>query len=229
MNYKEPKFNENSFTCPYCQTYAQQKWRTYKIFNDEHSSYFDFVSEQRLYVKGFEDEEVEAIDDFGVSTCNVCGKYHLWHNDKMIIPTNSPIPMPLEDMPKVVKDLYLEARDVYPISHKSACAILRLAVQHLCKELGEKGKNINDDIGSLVSKGLPEKIQKALDIVRVVGNNAVHPGKMEDSDTKVYAEKMFMLVNMIVEDRIVKPKEIDDLFEGLPEENIKAIERRDNK
>ena len=52
---------------------------------------------------------------------------------------------------------------------------------------------------------------------------------MEDSDTKIYAEKMFMLVNMIVEDRIVKPKEIDDLFEGLPEENIKAIERRDNK
>lgn len=180
MNYKEPKFNENSFTCPYCQTYAQQKWRTYKIFNDEHSSYFDFVSEQRLYAKGFEDEEVESID-------------------------------------------------VYPISHKSACAILRLAVQHLCKELGEKGKNINDDIGSLVSKGLPEKIQKALDIVRVVGNNAVYPGKMEDSDTKIYAEKMFMLVNMIVEDRIVKPKEIDDLFEGLPEENIKAIERRDNK
>lgn len=146
----------------------------------------------------------------------------------MIVPTDSPIPMPLEDMPQVVKELYIEARDVYPVSYKSACALLRLAVQHLCKELGEKGKNINDDIGSLVSKGLPERIQKALDIVRVAGNNAVHPGKMDESDTKLYAEKMFKLINMIVEDRIVQPKEIDDLFDGLPEGAKNSIARRDS-
>ena len=54
--------------------------------------------------------------------------------------------MPLEDMPQVVKELYFEARDVYSISHKSACAILRLAVQHLCKELGEDGTNKNYEL-----------------------------------------------------------------------------------
>ena len=52
---------------------------------------------------------------------------------------------------------------------------------------------------------------------------------MDESDTKLYAEKMFKLLNMIVEDRIVKPKEIDDLFDGLPEGTKKAIEKRDNK
>ena len=225
MNYKEPKFNEDFFTCPYCQVYAQQKWKISGMKIDWDNKY-GTVSRQ---VNSNPNYNFDELDKLSISTCQACNKYHIWHNDKMIVPTNSPIPMPLEDMPQVVKDLYLEARDVYPISHKSACALLRLAVQHLCKELGEKGNNINDDIGSLVSKGLPERIQKALDIVRVVGNNAVHPGKMDESDTKLYAEKMFILINMIVEDRIVQPKEIDDLFDGLPEGAKSAIETRYNK
>lgn len=230
MNYVAPKFEEKAFACPYCGTYAEQKWSIYKLGIDAWKNNYIPI----CYTKGegnrnLSAEEMEALDSISISTCQRCNKYHIWNNDKMIVPTNSPIPMPLEDMPQVVKDLYLEARDVYPISHKSACALLRLAVQHLCKELGEKGKNINDDIGSLVSKGLPQKIQKALDIVRVVGNNAVHPGKMDESDTKLYAEKMFRLINMIVEDRIVQPKEIDDLFDGLPEGAKSAIETRDNK
>lgn len=218
MKFIEPEFRKNGFTCPYCKAFAQQKWSIRSISNTTNSR--DILS---VY---YENEKMNYI---ATSTCQHCGKYHLWSNEKMIVPADSTIPMPLEDMPQVVKDLYLEARDVYPISHKSACALLRLAVQHLCKELGEKGNNINDDIGSLVSKGLPQRIQKALDIVRVVGNNVVHPGVMDEEDTKEYAQKMFKLLNIIVDDRIIQPREIDDLFEGLPEGTKKGIERRDNK
>lgn len=220
MKYLEPKFKEKAFTCPYCGTYAQQKWEICGLYNnwDKYSMVNNFTA----------NPEFNKLDKLSVSTCQVCMKYHIWYKDKMIVPTNSPISMPIEDMPEVVKQLYLEARDVYPISYKSACALLRLAVQHLCKELGEKGKNINEDIGSLASKGLHEKIQKALDIVRVVGNNAVHPGKMDEQDTKEYARRMFSLLNFIVEDRIVRPKEIDDLFDGLPEDTKKAITKRDS-
>lgn len=225
MNYVAPKFEEKAFTCPYCETYAQQNWEIKGL--NKWSDTFCTVSNGAGYSNP--NYNFDELDKLSISTCQKCNKYHIWHNDKMIVPTNSPIPMPLEDMPQVVKELYLEARDVYPVSYKSACALLRLAVQHLCKELGEKGKNINADIGSLVSKGLPERIKKALDIVRVVGNNAVHPGKMDENDTKLYAEKMFRLINMIVEDRIVQPKEIDDLFYGLPEGAKSAIETRDNK
>ncbi|MDU4884322.1 DUF4145 domain-containing protein [uncultured Clostridium sp.] len=227
--FKEPKYKESAFTCPWCGAYAQQSWSENFVIEDEECKCNLISIEEYSNLSVWEKQETRVISNLHISLCRVCKKYHVWEGSKLIYPIISNIPMPLEEMPQAVKELYLEARDVYPISHKSACALLRLAVQHLCKELGEKGKNINDDIGSLVSKGLPQKIQKALDIVRVVGNNAVHPGFMSEEDTKEYAQKMFKLLNIIVDDRIVQPREIDDLFKGLPEGPKKAIEKRDNR
>lgn len=106
--------------------------------------------------------------------------------------------------------------------------MLRLAIQKLCEELGEKGEHINADIASLVSKGLPLEIQQALDIVRVVGNNAVHPGEINLNDTPEIASKLFELINVIANVMITQKKEIKELFESLPDSQIEAIERRDN-
>lgn len=88
------------------------------------------------------------------------------------------------------------------------------------------GKKINDDIGALVETGLPLKIQQALDIVRVVGNNAVHPGEIDLRDDNESALKLFRLVNMIVEALITQPKEVDALFDKLPEGAKNAIKER---
>ena len=60
--------------------------------------------------------------------------------------------------------------------------------------LGEKGKKIDDDIASLVRKGLEPDIQQALDVVRVTGNNAVHPGQIILEDDKATAVALFELV-----------------------------------
>jgi len=51
-------------------------------------------------------------------------------------------------------------------------------------DLGESGKDINADIGNLVKKGLSPLVQKALDTVRVVGNECVHPGTMDLKDDR---------------------------------------------
>lgn len=105
--------------------------------------------------------------------------------------------------------------------------MLRLAVQRLCGELGEKSKDINADIASLVKKGLPLPIKNALDVVRVIGNNAVHPGKLSDEDIAEVAIPLFELVNAIVEDRIARPKALNELYLRLPEGARKAIDERD--
>ena len=136
---------------------------------------------------------------------------------------------PHPDQPEACRKDYDEARAVFSLSARAAAALLRLAVQKLMVELDEKGKNLNEDIATLVAKGLPVLVQKALDYCRVVGNNAVHPGEIKIEDTPDIAENLFRMINFIVEDRITKPKEIEALYGKLPGEAREAIERRDKK
>jgi Domain of unknown function (DUF4145) len=106
--------------------------------------------------------------------------------------------------------------------------LLRLCVEKLCVHLGENGKNINDDIGNLVKKGLPTEIQQALDIVRVTGNNSVHPGEMTIEDDAEIVSSLFSVVNFIVDNRISQPSKINTIFGKLPAAALKAIEQRDS-
>ena len=78
-----------------------------------------------------------------------------------------------------------------------------------------------------MKRGLDARIQKALDVVRVIGNNAVHPGQVDLRDDKVTATELFKLVNLIVEAMIATPKHIEAMYGALPEGALKAIEKRD--
>lgn len=134
------------------------------------------------------------------------------------------------DLPEDIKNDYNEAKDIVNISPRGAAALLRLAVQKLCIHLGEKGTNINDDIKSLVKKGLPETMQQALDSVRVIGNNAVHPGTIDLNDNIEIAYALFGFVNIICEMLISQPKKVKEYYEKhIPEGLRNAIEKRDGK
>src|SRR5262249_24749132 len=114
-------------------------------------------------------------------------------------------------------------------SPRGSAALLRLAIQKLCAALGEKGKNIDDDIASLVEKGLSPLQQQALDAVRVIGNEAVHPGTLDLKDDRDTATKLFDLVNIIAEQMISNPKHVKKIYEKIPQKKRKAIERRDQQ
>jgi hypothetical protein len=134
---------------------------------------------------------------------------------------------PNVDLPPDILRDYDEARSILDASPRGAAALLRLAIQKLCAHLGEAGKNINDDIASLVKKGLDKRVQQALDIVRVVGNDAVHPGQIDLRDDRDAATKLFGLVNLIAEKMITEPKHVEALYGSLPEVKRQAIEKRD--
>lgn len=202
--YVAPEYEKEAFNCPFCNAYANFKW--INLLNNSH--YYAYIWK---------------------STCMHCEKYIIWYDKKIVFPKTSPAEMPNDDLSEDIKKDYIEAMNVVNDSPRSACALLRLAIQKLCKELGEKGDNINDDIGNLVKKGLSLQIQKSLDIVRVVGNNAVHPGKMNIDDSLEIALSMFKLVNFIAEKMITEPKELNKLYSGLPENALNGITIRDNK
>lgn len=130
-------------------------------------------------------------------------------------------------MPEDIRRDYDEASAILGLSPRGAAALLRLAIQKLCKHLGQPGDNINSDIAALVANGLHTVIQKALDTVRVIGNEAVHPGQIDLRDNSAVAESLFRLVNMIVEKTISEPKEVDALYALLPEGKRDGIVQRD--
>lgn len=106
---------------------------------------------------------------------------------------------------------------------RGAAALLRLSIQKLCKHLGEKGDNINADIAALVKRGLLPAVQRALDGVRVVGNNMVHPGQIDLEDVPQTAAALFRLVNLIADQTITAPAQAKAVYDLLPEGTRKAI------
>lgn len=204
--YTAPFFKGDGFHCPHCGVFAHQLW-------------YDAV-------KIAAGSRWGTVKDAMVSVCSRCDNYALWVDEKMIYPISSIAPLPVEDMPTDVKEDYVEARNVVNTSPRAATALLRLALQKLMVHLGEGGKKINDDIASLVKKGLPTRIQKALDAVRVIGNNAVHPGELDLKDDAITAVALFKLVNMIVTVMITQPKEVDRIYAKIPGGAKKAIKKR---
>ena len=99
----------------------------------------------------------------------------------------------------------------------------------ICKEKGLPGDSLNEDIGTLVGKGLTVEIQQSLDMVRVIGNNAVHPGQIVIEQHKDHIEKFFGLVNLIVDVLVVQPVKVSAMYRSLmPAAQQKQIAARDS-
>lgn len=210
MKYVAPERGVDAFTCPHCGVYARQ--------------YHFSVTDKRLGGNN----NYTPNDWIASTICEHCEEPVLWLHNKILYPNRGNAPLPNPDMPEDVKADYEEAASIATLSPKAAAALLRLGIQKLCVHLGGSGKHINNDIALLVKNGLPEKIQQSLDIVRVIGNNAVHPGQI-DVDDPVIVGNLFLLINVIVETMITTPTRISSLYSGLPQSTREGIEKRDGK
>lgn len=210
--YIQPSITANSYTCPHCNTISQMESQCHHFNND-------------LYT--YKSGGLGIRNRLTIHRCQCCGRKIIWNDDTYIYPDIVAEEANL-DMPESVKQLYNEAGLIYNKSPRAACALLRLAVDKLCNELGETDRDINKNIGALVKKGLPQTVQQALDVVRVVGNKAVHPGQIAfDVDDKATATMLMRLLNMIVDRMITEPNEIDSLYQGLPKSVRESIDKRD--
>ncbi len=193
------------------------------------SDWADTMAKGRPFLKPIKygENAWQHLYNTSLSKCFNCEDISIWILDKLVYPQRGEAPPINPDLPDDIRRDYEEASNILDLSPRGAAALIRLATQKLCKELGQPGKNINDDIGALVASGLDVRIQKALDAVRLIGNNAVHPGQIDLRDDRTTAETLFRLLNLIAEKTISEPKHIDELYATLPEQKLKAIEERD--
>lgn len=201
-----PSFELRAFNCPLCTAFADHDWLT-------------VVSHGR---SGGQQE-----GELRLARCNHCRRFSIWLEGRMIYPENSTAPLPNADLPQDISGDYDEARSIIHRSSRGAAALLRLCVQKLCKHLGQPGKDINSDIAALVKQGLNPTIQRSLDIVRVVGNEAVHPGQIDLRDKPETAVHLCQLINIIADAMITQPKMIEQLYADLPDTKRQQIETRD--
>ena len=219
--------NSKAFQCPVCSGFSSHLWTYNPIdINGDYNGSIKFII---------------------IAQCQACNQFSIWITSEIKISSSGlvlytsgatltlifpnvaeGIPEPNSDMPDDVKEIYIEAGEVLNISPRASAALSRLAIEKLVAHLNAQGKDLNTQIGSLVSKGMPIEIQQMLDSVRVIGNNAVHPGQIDIKDNKELALSLLSFINLIVDNRITQPKKILDTYNLLPESYRNSIERRDN-
>jgi hypothetical protein len=165
--------------------------------------------------------------------CLACHQFAIWVLDaggvvRLVDPHMLTAPTPHHDMPEDARADYEEARRVLDASPRAAAGLLRLATEKLVEDLGAVGKDLNARIGDLVAKGLAPQIQQALDSLRVIGNEAVHPGTMDLRDDRATALALFQLINLVVDQLIARDRAIGDIYAMLPEAKRLGIGERDH-
>jgi Domain of unknown function (DUF4145) len=252
-----PALGAESYSCPQCGALAAQHWfkvfprsfegkdkpvlfgieemiaRTNRMSEQSDKSRMASAIERLrentvtyLFDRHLPDATWEMLN-MHMSLCHACEAFAIWIEGRLIWPSNHVCIEPHEDMPIDVKRDFAEAASIVDQSPRGSAALSRLALQKLMVDLGEKGKNINDDIASLVQKGLEIEIQQALDVVRVIGNNAVHPGTIDLKDDSATAQTLLQLINLVVDRRISTQKRISEMFKSLPPESLQQIAKRD--
>jgi hypothetical protein len=230
-----------AFDCPHCGAYARQYEGTTYWFDGHKPKNNDKFGTGEVVTKS--DDRVgageivtnvnhmEKLSHIGVRKCEACKSYSIFVKNDLVYPKKAGGPAPHDEMPEKVKRDFVEARMVLDDSPRAAAALLRLAIQRLVgDELNADGGSLYQQIGNLVETDrISPRIQKALDSVRVIGNNSVHPGEMNMDDDQRTAEALFKLVNEIVDEAIAREKRIDEVYDDLPEGALEGIEHRDGE
>lgn len=251
-----PSIRSRAFDCPHCGIRAHQLWfeiqatklsaestptldlQTRRIRwqavakRDRHSEYLvreplKRIESKKPVLMPVTDSIGKSIENIWLAQCNHCADFSVWISDRMVWPESHSAPSPHPDMPDTVRSEYEEARAIVAKSPRGAAALLRLSIELLCEDLNAAGRTLNAKIAALVTNGLNVRTQRALDAVRVIGNNVVHPGKMDIRDDLDTANTLFALVNFIVEEMISKPQHMNSIYASLPEASRAAIEKRD--
>ena len=239
--HEAPSAGKDAFDCPSCGAYAHQTWHRTELRSVpadavrhpssetaillEHLAFsFQALAQQGVGA------HVTAASGLYASRCDRCHALALWFDRRLIWPRTGAAPSAHAGLPEDVKNLYEEAAAIADDSPRGAAALLRLAVDTLCRAVAPNKKSLNDCIAELVERGLDDETRQSLDAVRVIGNRAVHTRAwaVSGDDARTVAA-LFRAVNRIAETLADRPGETERLYRDLPSEERAKIEKRDHK
>lgn len=219
---------DKAFICPHCHSYAyQQRSVLYVSPEDPSLARTPKGKLGEIMQVGSVKNCWEMIGGTHLTVCISCSKATIWAGDTTLYPASLPSPEVHPDTPEDIRADYNEARKIHTLSPRGAAALLRLALQKLLAQLGGRTGSIDGDIRALASNGLHPHLISAMDVVRITGNEAVHPGEMDLRDNVEIVNNLFQVFNIIVDQMISGPKKIATMYAGLPASKTAAAEQKD--
>ena len=210
--------------CPHCGAKTQQNYLNKLIGS------YQYTITSKSYPRHTSHHETDrfVIQDITMLRCCACEKYIIFKDETQIYPIEANIESPNDDMPEDIKKDYNEAKNIFNLSIRGSCALLRLALDKLLIHLKINDKTLYNKINTYCERFEPdETIKQALHTIRIVGNESVHPGTFNIEDNEDIALLLFEILNDITYDTITKKKKRTEMFKRLPKNKTKNINDSD--
>lgn len=202
--------------CPHCRTSAR--------FINPSNQAFNGSTYGRISTELFATTEKETVHVYS-SECPECHKCIIvlkrcdrhgnFLEERTVYPMNASRIVPNE-VPPHIKNDFVEATAVLPISEKASAALSRRCLQMVLTENGFNKRDLNDQITDALPT-LPTRIAENLDAIRNIGNFAAHPLKHQSTG---------LIVNVEAEEASWNLDVLEDLFDYYYVQPKRAEERR---
>lgn len=219
-NYYMEQHLKEEFECPHCEKSGKQLWFKIKQKPWEDPKVYPLLLETSSWspvsdISVDMDNFLESLTkwEFEISTCDSCMEYIIWINERPVLRNFKIIPLPHENMPDNVKQLYNEAKNVFFDSHIAANILLRLALKKLIQYI-ERNKLIHCNSDKL-SINLDASLSHTLKSLGIFEDEELFSSFLNNKEVIKIDEvtlSIFDVVNLIVEGNIYtdqKAKEIN--------------------
>jgi|GEM_PF-53865 len=210
------------------------------LYYETDDEFYDLCIREKspIVTDSMKEHYVIAVDNLFISQCDACSMCAVWVGGDLLIPNFSHDITAPDDLQEKAREYFLEAVSIKSKSPRAAAAMLRLCIEELCVDLcikkglfdpNAKKPTLDDMIGLLEQEGLNSRVINALDIVRVIGNDAIHGGKINLNDDTNIVASLFKIIDMICTQMIVEPRQEQELYEILPASKKVGIAQRKAK
>lgn len=226
---RQPALHSDRFICPRCNSFAAQTWHDLQYRVSASRSGSTWLLARDIEFGG---GQVENVDDtfldttWRMSECSSCSHKSVWRSATLVFPQTSPAPVPSEDMPAEVRELYDEASAVAAVSKRAGAAFARATLERLLKLLdpeAPKGSRLDDHIARAIPR-VNLATGKLLTLIRHVGNKSLHVEDVPDDavvlllndDDAELLGVIFQTINDVVEELITRPTQAALLYDSVP-------------